>query len=243
MTRFIRASETPTATGVKRIWASVRAAATAASGIASASHLRTISTISLVSAGSAIIAAARDSWPIGARTCASPTIAPNSRASSDAALIDGDRLERDLPARRRNLDARTRHRDNFVGIGALIGIEDPPQLGHHSQILGRKDQRHLRHLLDSNPMLTAQAAAHFDARLQDVATRLDRAIGLVGVTLVVKHNRMDIAVARMKHVADSHIVAAADADNRTQNIGQPRARNHAVLRRIIRREPSDRAKR
>src|ERR1700727_1858821 len=168
MTRFIRASETPTASGVERIWARVRAAPTAASGIASASHLRTISTISLVSAGSAIIAAARDSWPIGARTYASPTIAPNSRASSDASrtFIDGVTLERDLPARRRYFDARTRHRDNFVGIGALIGIEDPPQLGHHVQILWRKDQRHLRHLLDSNPMLPAQAATHFDAGFQ-----------------------------------------------------------------------------
>src|SRR5579863_3475362 len=244
MTRFIRASETPTATGAGRICASVRAAPIGASVIASASALRTSSAISPASRGSAMIDAVRASPADGARTCAAPTIAASSRASVEGLLSfidDGASSERHLPARCRHFHAGAGYGDDLVGIGALIGIEDAAQLAHHDQVLERKYEGHLGHLFDSDTVLAGQTAAHFDACLQDVAAGLDRAPGLIGVALIVEHDRMDIAVTGVEHVADANVVAVADGDNRAQDVGQSRAWDHAVLGGVIRREAADRA--
>ena len=52
-------------------------------------------------------------------------------------------------------------------------------------------------------MLAGQAAAHLDARVQNFAARVDRAADLVGFALVVENDRMDIAVAGVKYIADA----------------------------------------
>ena len=63
-------------------------------------------------------------------------------------------------------------------------------------------------LLDPDAVLAGQAAAHLDAGVQNFAAGVDRAPHLVGVALVVEHDRMDIAVAGVEDVADREIVAA-----------------------------------
>src|SRR6266852_3302983 len=92
-------------------------------------------------------------------------------------------------------------------------------------------------------MLSRKTPAHFDTRPKDVAPGLDRAPHLVRVALVIEDNRMNIAVAGMKDIANLKFIALAHLRNHVQDIRQTRARHHAVLRRVIRRQPSDRAER
>ena len=92
-------------------------------------------------------------------------------------------------------------------------------------------------------MLAGQAAAHLDAGLENLAADFDRAPHLVRVAFVVEHDRMDIAVAGVEDIADREPIEAAEHRDHAQNVGQPRARHHAVLGGIVGRKPPDRAER
>ncbi len=64
------------------------------------------------------------------------------------------------------------------------------QLGHHAQIVGGKQQRHLADFLDADAMLAGEAPAHLDARFQNVTAGIDRATHLTRYALVVQDDRM-----------------------------------------------------
>src|SRR6202047_72053 len=92
-------------------------------------------------------------------------------------------------------------------------------------------------------MFSRKTPAHFDTRPQDVAPGTARAPPLVRVALVIEDNRMDIAVAGMKDIANPKLIALAHLRNHVQDVRQTRARHHAVLRRVIGRQPPDRTDR
>ena len=54
---------------------------------------------------------------------------------------------------------------------------------------------------------------------------------------------MEVAVARVEHVADREPVALADASNRLEYVGERRARHHGVLDYQVARQPAHRAER
>src|SRR5579875_2191420 len=151
----------PTAAGARRISASVRPAPIGASVMRSASHLRTISAIAFASDGAMIKFAQRASAPDGGRRFAAPTIAAKTFARFSGSWRTGgtDFLERDLTAWRGHFHAGSRRRNYLVGIGAPLWIEHAPQLAHHDQVVGRKDERHLGHFLNADAVLAGQAAA------------------------------------------------------------------------------------
>src|ERR1700724_3360429 len=88
-------------------------------------------------------------------------------------------------------------------------------------------------------MLAGEAAAHLDACRQNLAASFDRVPHLAGLALIIQHDRMDVAVARVKDVSDRKTMALADRIDDAQDIRQPRARYDAILGGVIRREPAD----
>src|SRR4029079_18279848 len=95
-------------------------------------------------------------------------------------------------------------------------------------------------LLDSDAVLAGDAAAERDARLEDLPTGGKHASDLSGVALVEQQDRMDVAVARMEHVADAQLVTLGRGGDRAQNVWYAGPRHHAVLRAIIPCQPADR---
>ena len=73
--------------------------------------------------------------------------------------------------------------------------------------------------------------------------RANRVAELLFVALVEKNDGVQVAVARVKHVADLQAVFLADLADAPQRGRKFRARNHAVLRVVARRQPARRAKR
>ena len=70
--------------------------------------------------------------------------------------------------------------------------------------------------------------------------RQKNALHLIGVALVKKQDRVNIAVAGVKDVRDPQIVPLADFDDVPENMGQLGARHHPILSAIGGRETSDR---
>src|SRR5262249_59422909 len=84
------------------------------------------------------------------------------------------------------------------------------------------------------------AATEGDAGLEDLAPGRQHRLHLVGVALVEEQDGVDVAVAGVEDVADAEPVALAGAGDRAQDVGDARARHHAVLRAVAGRQPADR---
>src|SRR5262245_50331395 len=149
------------------------------------------------------------------------------------------RSERRLPARRPRLHADLGVREHLVRIGPLLGIEDRAQSCHREQIVRSEEQRHLGDLLDPDPVLAGDAAAKRHARLQDLPASGEHPGHLVGSTLVEQDDGMDVAVAGVEDVADAEPVPLRRRGDGAQDVGDARARHHAVLRAVARREATD----
>src|SRR5262245_46411344 len=73
--------------------------------------------------------------------------------------------------------------------------------------------------------------------------RLQRATHLVRVTFIVKHERMNVAVAGVKNIRNAQTVLPAALANEPHHLRQLRSRHNAILRDEIRTEPANRAER
>ena len=71
----------------------------------------------------------------------------------------------------------------------------------------------------------------------------ERAPNLVRIALVVEHERMNIAIAGVKYVRDAQTVFLARGLDEAHDLGQFRARHHAVLGKVIGAQPANRAER
>ncbi len=99
------------------------------------------------------------------------------------------------------------------------------------------------HLLDADAVLTGHAAPELETGEQDLPTGRQRARRLGGIALVVQNDGMDVAVAGVEDVADAEPVARARRLDAREDLGEPRARDDAVLRAVARRQAADRAER
>ena len=83
-------------------------------------------------------------------------------------------------------------------------------------------------------MLAGHGAAHGHAGLQNVGTKQLAAVQLIGVARVKQNQRMQIAVARMKHIAAAQLVFLFHLGNCQQDVGQALARDGAVHAHVVR---------
>src|SRR6476620_9707790 len=101
----------------------------------------------------------------------------------------------------------------------LGGVEQPVGIEHafHPHLLGDVGggelHAHQLALFDADAMLSGQAAAELDAKLEDLGSAHLGALKLGTVVGVVEDQRMQIAVAGMEDVDHPESVAAADLAN------------------------------
>ena len=69
-------------------------------------------------------------------------------------------------------------------------------------------------------MFAGHAAAQLDALLQNIVAGRQRATDLVGVALVVEHQRMNVAVAGVKDVRDAQPVFLARGADTSHDLRQ-----------------------
>src|SRR5262245_20845799 len=131
---------------------------------------------------------------------------------------------------------------HLMRIAAAFGVEHLTQRTHGIQIVFRELLLHEINFLHADPVLAGDAAAEFDALLQNVMSRLQRAPNLTRVAFVVKDQRMNVAVTSVKYVRDAQAVLCARGTDELHHLREFRARHDAILREIVRAEPSDGAK-
>src|SRR5262249_56132921 len=104
-------------------------------------------------------------------------------------------------------------RKDLGGVEQPVGIEHPL----HAPLLGDGGRgelySHQLALLDADAMLSGEAAAELDAKLEDLSTAHLGALKLGPVVGVVEDQRMQIAVARMEDVDRPQSVAPASPPN------------------------------
>src|SRR5258708_30536298 len=104
---------------------------------------------------------------------------------------------------------------------------------------------HFRHqvaLLDADAMFTGKDAAEFDTDPQDIVAEGFGPFHLTGLVGIIQDQRMQIAVAGMKHVGDAQIVLSREVADSRQGLRQFAARDSAVHAEIIRRDTPDSGK-
>src|SRR5688572_6517213 len=134
---------------------------------------------------------------------------------------------RSSPGGELELAAAPRSGEDLSRIGKTCGVERGLHASHRREIVSGELQRHEAVLLHADAVLAGDRAARRDARFEDLETRLLHAIELA--LLREEDEWMEVAVARVEHVRDADAVSLRDLAHRAQHVGQPRARDDAVL--------------
>jgi len=92
-------------------------------------------------------------------------------------------------------------------------------------------------------VLTGDGTARGDARLEDVPRELERAFPGARFSIVIKHERMEVAVAGMEDIGDAQAVRLGECADLLEHLAQPRPRYDAVLHVVARADPSHRRER
>src|SRR5882757_4079407 len=150
---------------------------------------------------------------------------------------------------KRELTAMDVHATQFgaavQGWKYLAGIEQALRVegAFQSLLLVEIDlAEHFRHqvaLLDADAMFAGKNAAEFDTDPQDIGAEGFGPFDLTGLVGIIQDQRMQIAVAGMKHVGDAEIVLSREVADSRQGLRQFAARDSAVHAEIIRRDPPD----
>ncbi len=129
--------------------------------------------------------------------------------------------------------------ENFLGIQQALRVEGVAHAAHHVEIGFAEEQRHQAIFFHADAVFAGDRAAHFDAELNDFVGGGDDAAELRFVARVEKNQRVQVAVARVKNIADLEAVLHADFIDAAQGGGKFGARDHAVLHVIGGREAAD----
>ena len=109
--------------------------------------------------------------------------------------------------------------DGFAGIGTLTRIKDSPHLPQDAQRRLVEDQWHEMQLLRTDPVLPGDRATDLDACAHYLGRGPFDSIHEAGISLIEIYVGMQIAVARVKHVAYRQIVLCGDRGHLLENIG------------------------
>ena len=107
--------------------------------------------------------------------------------------------------------------------------------GEHLRVFGGAElHAHRVEFFHAHAVLAGDGAAHGDAGLQNVGAKQLAAAQLVGVVGVKQNQRVQIAIARVKHIGTAQLVFLFHLRNRQQDVGQALARNGAVHAHVVR---------
>src|SRR5687767_3180378 len=139
------------------------------------------------------------------------------------------------------LAAAPRSGEDLSRIGETGGIERGLHASHRREIVSGELQRHEAVLLHADAVFSGDRATGRDARFEDLETRLLHAVELALPR--EEDERMEVAVAGVEHVRDPDAVSLRYLAHRAQYVGQPRARDDAVLHVVSGRQATHRRER
>ncbi len=125
------------------------------------------------------------------------------------------------------------------GLQIPVGIERAAEAFEHLQVALGEHPRHRAGLVHADAVLAGERAARLEAGVEDGLGELARALGLTRLR-VVQDERVEIAVPRMEDVPDAQPVPLRQRLDLAQHLGQPRARDDAVLHVVVGRDPPHR---
>ena len=100
------------------------------------------------------------------------------------------------------LGAAVKMREHFAGVQKMPGIKCAFQpLLLFQVILGELDVHQVA-FLDTDTMFTGQHSAHLDTATQNIGTKFFGTLKLTGLICIEQDQRMEIAIAGMKHIGD-----------------------------------------
>jgi hypothetical protein len=132
-------------------------------------------------------------------------------------------------------------RKDLVGVERARDVENFAQAGHRREIAFVEHEWKRLALLGSDAVFARDRSAEFDARGEDVVARMRHRFELPGNAAVEEQQRMQVAVARMKDVADLQAAGAGDLLDAPRRERKFRARNGRVLNVVVRRDAPERA--
>src|SRR5688572_16047982 len=121
------------------------------------------------------------------------------------------------------------HRHDLPRVRATLGVEHLAEAAHGGERLVREDQPHVVEFVEPDAMLSGDRAAGRHAGRYDLPHRLVNPGAFVRIVRVIADVRMEVAVARVKHVAYGNALARGDLVNGREDVRQPRSRNDSVL--------------
>src|ERR1041384_2765339 len=121
-----------------------------------------------------------------------------SKSFGEACLLEWMRV-----VRAGHFPAEARRGKHLPRIAEAFRVERAAHGEHHVQVVCREHFRHVVGLVRADSMLARERAARVDAVLEDFATDFGGERGLARDLLVVADERMQVAAAGMKDVADA----------------------------------------
>src|SRR5215471_8947065 len=91
-------------------------------------------------------------------------------------------------------------------------------------------------------MLAGQTPTQLYTSVENFLAGFHYTRSFICITLIVHQDGMNVAVARVEHIGDAELMLLGHLSNDPQNVRHFRPGHDAVLRTIIRREATDRAK-
>ena len=132
---------------------------------------------------------------------------------------------------------------HFGGIRKQQRIERAAHALHRIQVRLGEHFRHHVFLLFAHAVLAGDRSALLDAQFQNPLRQPLGRFFLTGDAAIVHHQRMQIAIARMKNVGHAQPGRDAQLVDLAQNLRQRSARDHAVLHDVVGRDPAHRRER
>ena len=143
----------------------------------------------------------------------------------------------------RHLAAQPRRRHQLAGVGEPGGVERAAQALERVEVGLVEHLRHVLLLVHADAVLAGDRAAGVQAGVDDQAAQLLGALGLALDPAVVADQRVQVAVAGVEDVGHDQVVLARHLVDPLEHLGQLRARDHAVLDEVVRRDPAHRRER
>ena len=131
------------------------------------------------------------------------------------------------------------NREQFARVQEAIRVEDIPDTLLQFQVFRGENHPHELLLLEADAVFTRQRTAGIHTGTQNVTTCGKHSLDFILVTLIKKHNRVQVAIARVKDIRNPKIVFCSDLFNLLEDLREFCAGNHAILRCMARRKPTE----
>ena len=119
-------------------------------------------------------------------------------------------------------------REDFAGVEIACGIEGVVDAAHQSEVGIGEEQRHEFGFFHAHAVFSRERASDFDTITNDFGGGLHGAFELSAVARVEENNRMEIAVASVKDVADLKAELRADVLDAREGLRKFGTRDDAV---------------